>query len=240
MVMDQEKLIETLINAGAASVGCADMAPVPFAASRGLTTGISITFPFTHAHLARRPGLITADPEYIEAYYDFCSRLDPMVEAGVELLRAAGHQAEGYGYYTFFDRTGDDMDPSLRLTAYYQHKTTATRAGLGWIGRMGVLVTREFGPHIWLATILTDAKMTTASPITEARCGNCRRCVEACPAGAIKGAAWNVGQTRDDLVDIEKCQAHRRLRGQGLRAPMCGLCLAACPFGAGHANRAGT
>ncbi len=123
---------DALKKAGAATVGYADMSPVAFAAERGLTTGISITLTFTRPELARKPGKEKADPGYIESYYDFCSRLDPMAEAGVEFLRAAGYKAEGYGYYNFFDQSKNDMNPEKRLTARFQHKTCATHCRLGW------------------------------------------------------------------------------------------------------------
>ena len=38
------------------------------------------------------------------------------------------------------------------VSAPFQHKTAATRAGLGWIGKQALLVTEEFGPAVWLTS----------------------------------------------------------------------------------------
>lgn len=218
-------------KAGAVLVGMADLRVVKSRPFSELPTGVAIAVPFAVPELARHPGAPEADPRYVEAYVKSGQSLDPIAARGVDLLRAAGYEAWGYGSEMFFDKCGQDMNPEAHLTSFYQHKTTATLAGLGWIGRMGVLVTPKFGPHVWLATLVTDALFQPAEAVTESRCGSCRKCQEACPVGAIKGQAWRRGLTRDDLIDIKTCQAHRLERGQKAGKPMCGLCLAACPFG---------
>ena len=218
-------------KAGAVKVGFADLrivTPRPFPE---LPVGVAVAVPFAEPGLARHPGKPEADPRYIDAYVKSGQSLDPIAARGVELLRQAGYEAWGYGSDMFFDRQGQTMNPDAYLTSFYQHKTTATLGGLGWIGRMGVLVTPELGPHVWLATIVTDAPFALAEAVTESRCGSCRKCRDVCPVGAIRGAAWRRGLVRDDLVDIKQCQAHRQERGRNAAMPMCGLCLAACPFG---------
>ena len=226
-----ETFVAEMKKAGAVKVGFADLRIVETRPFPELPTGVAIAVPFAEPALARHPGSPEADPRYVEAYVKSGQSLDPIAARGVELLRAAGYQAWGYGSEIFFDKCGQDMNPEAYLTSLYQHKTTATLAGLGWIGRMGVLVTKEFGPHVWLATLVTDAPFRPAEAVTDSRCGSCRKCQEVCPVGAIQGAAWHRGLTRADLVDIKTCQAHRRERGQKAALPMCGLCLAACPFG---------
>lgn len=226
-----EQFTAEMKKAGAIMVGFADLRIVKPRPFPELPTGVALAVPFADLSLARKPGAPEADPRYIEAYTRSGQSLDPIAERGVEFLRRAGYEAWGYGSETFFDKQGQDMNPEAYLTSFYQHKTTATLAGLGWIGRMGVLVTPKMGPHVWLATIVTDAPFAPAEAMTESRCGSCRKCQETCPVGAIEGAAWRRGMARDELVDIKKCQAHRRERGQKAGKPMCGLCLAACPYG---------
>lgn len=233
-----EKLSEALKKAGAVLVGFADLSQAarpPQVAH--LPVGVSIALTFAEPSLARQPGRPTADHKYVEAYFRSRTSVDSPVSLGVEMLRAAGYEAWGCGYQIFLDRqvAKDEMDPDQHLTARFQQKTMARLAGLGWVGRMGVLVTREYGPHVWLGSIFTDAPLATAAePLTSHSCGSCRKCQEACPVGAIKGQGWKLGLSRADLVDIDICQAHRRERGRVAEAPMCGLCLAACPFGRAH------
>ena len=62
----------------------------------------------------------------------------------------------------------------------FAHKTAATQAGLGWIGKTGLFVSRQFGPAVRLATVFTDLPLTPGRPITTGRCGTCDLCLRAC------------------------------------------------------------
>ena len=65
-------------------------------------------------------------------------------------------------------------------------KQFAVEVGLGWIGRQSLLVTPRFGTFVLLGElILTEEVDAYDSPLISAGCGECRRCVEACPADAI-------------------------------------------------------
>ena len=48
------------------------------------------------------------------------------------------------------------------------HKTVATRAGIGWIGKSALLVTEQYGSMIRISSILTDAPLETAVPVRSA------------------------------------------------------------------------
>jgi epoxyqueuosine reductase len=112
-------------------------------------------------------------------------------------------------------------------------KPAVVRAGLGRYGKHAVVVTREFGSMIMFAATITDAPLATAAedaPVYAETCPKgCRRCVDACPTGALSG---------DYRLDRARCvtnwlwgefmppelrpQAQDRLFG-------CGECLFACP-----------
>lgn len=114
----------------------------------------------------------------------------------------------------------------------FPHKTAATCAGLGWIGKCALLVTPEYGPRIKLGTVLTDAPFQTAEPIAKDRCGECSLCVDACPYGAVRNANWERGMSRDKLLDAYLCN-EKRLEYISIigRKHACGLCLQACRVG---------
>jgi len=114
----------------------------------------------------------------------------------------------------------------------FPHKTAATLAGLGWIGRHCQLVTRRFGPWIRLGTVFTDMKLPLGVPFQRSFCGTCTRCVEACPADALTGRAWHPGLPRDAILDAAACDRWKKEHYfQYHKGHNCGICAAVCPYG---------
>jgi epoxyqueuosine reductase len=74
----------------------------------------------------------------------------------------------------------------------------AEKAGLGFIGRNGMLINRKFGSWVFLSEILTDLELAPDDPnaINHGGCGKCRRCIDVCPTGAI---------VEERVVDARKC-----------------------------------
>lgn len=65
-------------------------------------------------------------------------------------------------------------------------KQLAVDAGLGWIGRQSLLVTPQFGTFVLLGELVIDTEVDCYdTPFEGSRCGECRRCIEACPNSAI-------------------------------------------------------
>ena len=69
-------------------------------------------------------------------------------------------------------------------SAPVMERAWAVRAGLGWIGRNGMLVNPKFGTFTFIGTLITTLELEPSVPIAN-RCGTCTRCVDACPTGAI-------------------------------------------------------
>jgi ferredoxin len=108
----------------------------------------------------------------------------------------------------------------------FSHKVAATCAGLGWIGKNGLLVSPQLGPAAVWATVLTDAPLAVGEPMLQGRCGKCDACRRACPARAMRGRQWRRGMQLTDLLDLDACRRH--LGRQADRE--CGRCMAACPY----------
>ena len=115
------------------------------------------------------------------------------------------------------------------------HKMVATRAGLGWIGKTDLFISKEFGPRLRLVSILLKTPVVPESdPVDSSRCGNCRICVDICPAKAANGKLWNITVDREVFFDAFKCRNQCTEFGRtklGMDARICGICVAACPIG---------
>jgi epoxyqueuosine reductase len=132
--------------------------------------------------------------------------------------------------------TGDlDSKYSVLLKTDLSHKMVATRAGLGWIGKTDLLVTKDFGPRLRMVSILTKAKLKPAlKPIDCSRCGKCNICVDLCPVRAANGKLWDITVPREDFFDPWKCRkqcAEFGRRRLGMDARVCGICVSVCPIG---------
>jgi len=108
----------------------------------------------------------------------------------------------------------------------------AQRAGLGWIGRNTCLIHPVIGSWFFLAEVLLGIEMEPDPPFTADRCGNCTRCIESCPTGAL---------LPDRTLDARRCIAYLTIENKGaipeeLRSRMgawifgCDVCQMACPW----------
>lgn len=85
---------------------------------------------------------------------------------------------------------GENDDDSIPL------KGTAVKAGLGWIGKNSMLISNKYGSFQALGAILTDADLGEHYPLMKNMCGDCSKCIDACPSKAI-------GTPR--ILDRSKC-----------------------------------
>ncbi len=118
-----------------------------------------------------------------------------------------------------------------KLYSLFNHKMAATSAGLGWIGKNGLLISPRHGPRLSLATVLTDARLRPDEPVEHCLCADCVLCVEHCPSQAITGAVWSRSAPFAELVRLASCRSHKAAKRATEGKPNCGLCINICPYG---------
>ncbi len=105
----------------------------------------------------------------------------------------------------------------------------AVRAGLGELGRNGVLVHHRLGPAVRLGVVTTSAPLRADRPgcwgIADF-CRSCEKCAEHCPSGSVAcGQPVMAGGGQRWPLRPERCYHYWRSQGSD-----CGICLRVCPF----------
>jgi len=163
-----------------------------------------------------------------QAYADEYARVNTLINNQAEGLthenRARGHRA--------MPLAASDRTDKVNIKGDFPHKTAATLAGLGWIGRNCQLVTRKMGPWVRLGTVFTDMDLPCGPKIERSYCGQCTSCIEACPAGALTGEDWQPGRSREEILDVHTCDQWKKGHYfQFHKGHNCGICSAVCPIG---------
>lgn len=220
-----EEIRVKLIEKGASIVGYGDLSEIPVEYRKGFKYGISIA-------VAIPPEKVKAiadipNTEYYIEYQRINELLDSLSEYAANLLKNKGFNA----YPNI--RENVNIDQNIKRSEL-PHKTVATRAGIGWIGKCALLVTEEYGSAIRFTSVLTDAEMEAGTPINKSQCGNCTACQEICPANAVSGKEWDISLDRDEFFGALDCSRKIHERGitynYGRTHVTCGLCILACPW----------
>lgn len=121
-------------------------------------------------------------------------------------------------------RSGVDTVPVME-------RELAARAGIGWVGKNTCVINERVGSWIFLGEILTSLDLPLDEPATD-RCGTCRRCIEACPTGAI---------TAPYVLDASRCISYLTIEHRSAIPPAltqrmgdwvfgCDICQDVCPW----------
>jgi reductive dehalogenase len=106
----------------------------------------------------------------------------------------------------------------------------AADAGLGEVGRIGYLMTREFGPRVRLSAVTTDLPLVADKPIdigAQHFCSICKKCATCCPSGSIPEDTdpEEVNGSLRWKLNAETCFAY-----WGKVGTDCGICMKVCPW----------
>jgi ferredoxin len=112
----------------------------------------------------------------------------------------------------------------------------AIKAGLGEYGRLGLLITKEFGPRVRIGKIFTDLPLAHDRPRSfgvREFCETCRRCSDACPVNAIPdGEPSDEVYGPSNLVGVKKwtVDAEPCFRFWSNQNSDCSICVRVCPY----------
>ena len=222
--MNVNILRDTLLQKGATIVDYGSLLEISPDIRHNLPIGVCVVVKFSKDVIKGIIDYPTAG--YMEQRNELDGLLDDFVSTGANILREQGYRA--------IAQTRVEVDKKKeKHLPILPHKTVATRAGIGWIGKCGLLVTEKYGSMIRISTILTDAPLPSASPINQSHCGKCMEWQSHCPAKAIKGNLWSVLTQQNDLFDIDVCRkTSKDLSQQYLskNISICGKCIASCPY----------
>jgi epoxyqueuosine reductase len=129
------------------------------------------------------------------------------------------------------------LDPAVETyacvdTGVAMEKPWAERAGLGWIGKNGCLITRDHGSYLTLSVMFLDRAVDTYDAPHPDGCGDCSLCLGACPTDAFPSPG---------VVDARRCLSYQTIENQGL-VPLslrprlrghvfgCDICQDVCPY----------
>jgi ferredoxin len=156
------------------------------------------------------PGVMESARQYVEA-----------ARIGLQL----GYLIRGLGY-----PARAHIDGNYRVIA----PLVARDAGLGGIGRMGLLMTPELGPRVRLGVVTTDLPLVPDQRADDTSvidfCRICKKCAENCPSRSIPfDDRKETDGTLRWRIDSYTCFRYWNLMGTD-----CGVCMAVCPYS--HAN----
>jgi epoxyqueuosine reductase len=133
------------------------------------------------------------------------------------------------------ERAGAAFESKISVdTAPLLERSYARMAGLGWIGKNTCLINQTGGSWFFLGELLVSLVIDADAP-PPGRCGTCRRCIEACPTGAIvpAGPGFRVDSRRCIsylTIELRGAMAVEHRAGAGGQVFGCDICQDVCPW----------
>jgi reductive dehalogenase len=105
----------------------------------------------------------------------------------------------------------------------------ASDAGIGELGRIGLLMSPKYGPRLRLAVVTTNMDLAQDEPISfgvQDFCNFCKKCADICPSASVdKGDKAIYAGVEKWQTQQDSCYKYWRIAGSD-----CGLCIKVCPY----------
>lgn len=215
-----EQIMAMLYENGASIVGFSDLNGTGYP---DMPYGISVAVAIPREVVKSIHNAPTTD--YFNAYHEINKKLDTLVLSAEKFLIDNGYKA--------YAQTVDRVEEYDVFRTKLPHKTVATRAGLGWIGKSALFVTEKYGSAVRLSSLVTDAVLECGQPVTSSKCGDCLICKNACPGNAILGGNWDISTDRDNFFNALACRKKaREIAAEALdkEITLCGKCIESCRY----------
>jgi epoxyqueuosine reductase QueG len=174
---------------------------------QGCVSVIVLGSPFMSEALSMNP------PEYTELRNEMVSKMTDIAKKTAKQIKAVGYKAKE------ISATGGKHIEG-KYHGHISLKHAAEIAGLGVITRNYLLTNPQHGNLLWLSAVLTDADLVPDVRLQYYVCGNCNKCVEVCPSGALDDP---------DLFGRKECDKFFVIENKKL-VIKCFKCRAVCPY----------
>ena len=163
----------------------------------------------------------------------------PSVPATTEVMRVYAHLGEAANDIAqWLRKWGLKAQPIHPLGGLLNTVPLAGKAGLGWQGRHGMLITPEFGPRHRVTPILIEKpffKFTDSRKHewVEDFCKSCGKCSSNCPTGAIFNEKIPYGEIIEGIGKLKTCIDYKKCYAYFEPSGGCSVCIKVCPFSQG-------
>ncbi|ANS77390.1 epoxyqueuosine reductase [Paenibacillus yonginensis] len=127
------------------------------------------------------------------------------------------------------ERVPDARIESMVDTGVLNDRAVAQRAGIGFSGKNGLIISPTWGSWIYLGEMITNLPFEPDPPVLE-DCGECTKCLDACPTGALLGDGMlNAQRCVSFLTQTKGFLSDEFMRKIGNRLYGCDTCQMVCP-----------
>ncbi|MCC3374841.1 tRNA epoxyqueuosine(34) reductase QueG [Cohnella sp. REN36] len=135
------------------------------------------------------------------------------------------------------ERVPEARGLSMVDTGALSDRAVAERAGIGWSGKNSLILTSEWGSWVYLGEMITNLPLPPDTP-AEDGCGECTKCIDACPTGALVGPGQlNAQKCISFLTQTKGIVADEMMTKIGNRLYGCDTCQIVCPVNRGKDAR---